>query len=88
MFDALLNLYQSKNINWHMLLRNNLKATWMSKIDTIAAYLMEIIELRDQLVAIVDEIKSEELVPIALNGFSSSWQTFVQGVCDSKWIII
>jgi hypothetical protein len=53
----------------------------MSKIDTIANYLMKITKLRDQLATVGEEVKSEELVPIALNGFSSSWQPFVKGVC-------
>ena len=45
---------------------------------------MKINELHDQLAAIGEEIKGEELVPIALNGFSSSWQPFVHGVCARK----
>jgi hypothetical protein len=45
---------------------------------------MKITELCDQLAAIGEEIKGEELVPIALNGFSSSWQPFVCGVYASK----
>jgi hypothetical protein len=84
MFDALVTLYQSENINWKMLCRNKLRATRMSKTDTIATYLMKITELHDQLAAIGEEVKSEELVPIALNGFSSSWQPFVQGVCAQE----
>jgi hypothetical protein len=75
MFDALVTLYQSENINWKMLLRNKLRATQMNKTNTVANYLMKIIELRDQLAAVGEEVKSEELVPIALNGFSSSWQS-------------
>jgi hypothetical protein len=53
----------------------------MSKTNTIASYLMKITKLHDQLAAVGEEVKSEELVPIALNGFSSSWQPFVWGVC-------
>jgi hypothetical protein len=43
--------------------------------------LMKIIELCDQLAVVGEEVKSEELVPIALNGFSSSWQLLSWGVC-------
>jgi hypothetical protein len=80
MFDALVTLCQSENIIQKMLLRNKLRTTQMSKTNTIATYLMKIIELHDQLAAIGEEVKSEKLVPIALNVFSSSWQPFVQGV--------
>jgi hypothetical protein len=37
-----------------------------------------------KLAAVGEEVKGEELVPIALNGFSSSWQPFVHGVCARK----
>lgn len=35
---------------------------------------MKVIELHENL----KEVKSEELVPMVLNGFSSSWNSFVQ----------
>jgi hypothetical protein len=43
----------------------------------MASYLMKIIELRDQLVSIGVKVEDEELVPIALNGFSPFWKPFV-----------
>jgi hypothetical protein len=33
------------------------------------------------LAAIGVKVEDEELVPIALNGFSASWKPFVQGIC-------
>jgi hypothetical protein len=44
----------------------------MSKTDTITNYSMKITELCDLLAAVGEEVKSETLVPVALNGFSSS----------------
>lgn len=84
MFDALVLLYWSENINRKMMLSNKLRATRMSKIDTITASLMEINEIRDQLASAVEEVKGDEVVPIALNMFSSSWQPFVHGVCAQE----
>jgi hypothetical protein len=52
----------------------------MSKTNVVAASLMKIIEFHDQLAVIGEEVKGEELVPIALNGFTSSWQPFDHGV--------
>jgi hypothetical protein len=77
MYDALIALYQSVNISRKMHLRNKLFAICMSDIDFVASYLMKIIELRDQLAAIGVKVEDEELVPIALNGFSPSWKPFV-----------
>ena len=73
MFDVLVTLYQSENINQKMLMRNNLGATQMSKRNIIASYLMKITELYDQLEAVGEEVEGEEFVPTTLNGFSSYW---------------
>jgi len=85
MFDALDTLYWSENISRKMLLRNKLRVMWMNKANTIAVYLMKIIELRDQFASIGEEVEGEEILPIALNGLSS-WQPFVRGVCAWKKI--
>jgi hypothetical protein len=54
----------------------------MSDTNTVASYLlMKITELTNRLVAIVLEVMDEELVSIALNGFSSAWDHFVWSVC-------
>jgi hypothetical protein len=71
MYDALVTLYQSVNIS-HEMLKNKLTTTDMSNTNTKASYLIKINELRDQLVSIKMKVGDEELVPIALNGFSSS----------------
>jgi hypothetical protein len=66
----------------------------MSKANTIASYLMRITQIRDQFVAIGDEIDDRKLVNLVLNGFIGSWKPFVQGICarekfppfDRLWI--
>lgn len=45
--------------------------------DNVASYLIEIIKSRDQPATVGEEVKSEELISIALNGLSSSWQPFL-----------
>lgn len=45
---------------------------------------MKLAKLRDQLGAIDDEVKDDELVRIALNGFSSSRHNFVQVIYGPK----
>ena len=42
MFDALVILYQSENINKKMILWNKLKAIKMTRFDTVTGYLMKI----------------------------------------------
>lgn len=54
-----------------MLLKNKLTSAGMSDIDTMVSYLLKITELRDHLFVIGMKIEDEELVAIALNGFSA-----------------
>ena len=44
MFDALVTLYQSENINQDMLSKNKIWVTQMTKTDIVVAYLMKIME--------------------------------------------
>jgi hypothetical protein len=45
----------------------------MDEPNTNSRYLMKIVKLHDQRAVVEEEVKREQLVPIALNGFSSSW---------------
>jgi hypothetical protein len=55
---------------------------------------MRILQIKDQLAAIGDSVDDAELVTTTLNGFPSSWDAFVQGICarsklpkfDKLWI--
>ena len=62
MFDALVTLYQSENINQKKLMRNKLGATQMSKRNIIASYLMKVTKLHDQLEAVGEEVEGEDFV--------------------------
>ena len=81
MFDALIDLFESKNSSRMLTLRNQLRCISMSSSDTINSYLMKIFQLRDHLTTIEDPINDKELVTITLNGLPTSWEPFIQGVC-------
>jgi hypothetical protein len=81
MFDALVSLYQSENINRKMVLRNKLRSTQMSRSDSVTSYLMKITQIRDQLAAVGEKVDDAELVNTTLNGFSKPWEPFVKGIC-------
>jgi len=72
MHTALVTLYQSENMSKRMLLKNKLTSTRMSMTNTLASYLMKLIEFGDQLVAAGDMVEDNELVWINLNGFGPS----------------
>jgi hypothetical protein len=74
MYDALETMYQSVKVSRNMLLRNKLTATHKGKTHTIANYLMKLVELRDQLGAVADKDKDDELVypVLVLSGWNNS----------------
>jgi hypothetical protein len=45
---------------------------------------MMISSIKDQLATIEDPIEDTELVTTTLNGFPSSWDPFVQGICARR----
>jgi hypothetical protein len=81
MFDALTRLYESKNTSRKLTLRHQLRNVTMNKSEAVANYFMRISQIKDQLAAIGDPVEDVELVTTTLNGFPSSWDPFVQGIC-------
>jgi inosine/xanthosine triphosphate pyrophosphatase family protein len=81
MFDALTKLYESKNTNRKLTLMHQLRNVTMNKSKTVTNYFMKISQIKDQLAAIGDLVDDAELVTTTLNGFPSSWDPFVQGIC-------
>ena len=70
MRDAILNLYQKATTNRKMILREKLKNTRMNQGENITSYLSRLRLVKDKLAAIGDSPSDDELVRIALNGFS------------------
>jgi hypothetical protein len=84
MYDSLTNLFSIRNIGQVMSLKNELRDTKMTKDDTIASYVVRISQLRDQLQAIEEVIPEKEVVNIALNGLSRSWDAFAASMNTRK----
>jgi hypothetical protein len=80
MLDALTRLYESKNTSRKLTLRHLLRNVKMNKSDIVSNYFMRILQIKDQLATIGDSLDDAELVT-TLNGFPSSWDPFVQGIC-------
>jgi hypothetical protein len=84
MLDALTRLYESKNTNQKLTLRHQLRNLTMNKSKTVADYFMRISHIKDRLAAIGDPVDDAELVTTTLDGFPSSWDPFVQGICARR----
>jgi hypothetical protein len=80
MFVARMNLFQNGNTNRKMVLREKLRDTKMTKLDTVTSYLIKITQVHDQLVVVGEVVSNEELVRTALNGFSKPWAPFIKDI--------
>ena len=80
MWESLSNLYQSSNQNRKMVLREKLRSTRMARGESMTAYLTRVSQVRDELAAVGETVDSAEVIRVALNGFSKSWETFVRGI--------
>ena len=53
----------------------------MSRSDNVTTYFMRITQTHDQLASIGEKVVDVELVNVALNSFTKSWEPFVKGIC-------
>ena len=87
MFDALSKLFEGKNINQKMTLRNQLKNVKIQNEETIQSYFTRVSQIKEQLEAVDEEVENAEIVMVTLNGLPSSWDSFIQGICDRKKLV-
>ena len=63
-----------------MVLREKLRSTRMARGESVTAYLTRVSQVRDELAAVGEMVDSAELIRVALNCFSKSWETFIRGI--------
>jgi hypothetical protein len=84
MFYALTKMYEGKNINQKMNLRNQLKNTKMLKGETVHEYFSRVSQFKEQLKEIGDNLDEYELILTTLNGLKRPWDAFIQTICARK----
>ena len=90
MFDSLTKLFEGKNINLNMTLRNYLKNVKIQNAETIQSYfglkfpLMRVSQIKEKLEVVKEEVKNAEVVIATLNGLPGSWDSFIQGMCARR----
>ena len=77
MFDALTKLFEGKNINQKMTLRNQLKNVKIQNAETIQSYFTRVSQIKEQLEAVDEEVENAEIVMTTLNGLPRSWDSFI-----------
>jgi hypothetical protein len=80
MWEALKNLYEAKNANRKMALKDKLHDTKMTKGEGVASYLTQLAQVKDKLAAVGEIISEAELGRIALKGFTKECDVFVKCV--------
>ena len=68
MFDSLTKLFEGKNINQKMNLRNQLKNVKIQNAETIPSYFTRVSQIKEQLEAVDKEVENTEIVMTTLNG--------------------
>ena len=68
MFDSLTKLFEGKNINRKMTLRNQLKNVKIQNAETIQSYFTSVSQIKEQLEAVNEEVENIEIVITTLNG--------------------
>ena len=58
MFDTLTKLFEGKNINLKMTLRNQLKNVKIQNVETIQSYFTRVSQIKEQLEAVYEELEN------------------------------
>ena len=80
------SLYEGKNINKKITLRNQLKNVKIHNSETIQSYFTRVAQTREQLEAVKENVEGE-IVMTTLNGLPRSRDSFIQGICARRKLI-
>ena len=80
MFDALTKLFEGKNINRKMILRNQLKNVKIQNSETIQSYFTRVAQIKEQLEVVEENVEEGEIVMTTLNGLPRSWDSLIQWI--------
>ena len=84
MFDALTRMFEGRNINRKMTLRQQLKNVKMQSSESMHSYFSRASQIKEQMEAIGDMVENDEVVMTTLNSLPRSWNGFIQRVCTRK----
>ena len=84
MFDTLSGLFEGRNINRKMTLRNQLKCVRAQNSETMQSYFTRVAQIKDQLEAIDDVVEKAKVVMTTLNGLPRDWEAFIQGIYSRR----
>ena len=77
MFDSLTKLFEGKNLNWKMTLRNHLKNVKIQNVEIIQSYFTRVFQIKEKNEAVDEEEENAGIVITTLNGLPGSWDSFI-----------
>ena len=77
MFDALTRMFEGRNINRKMTLRQQLKNVKMQSSESMHSYFSRAHQIKEQLESIRDSVENDEIVISTLNGLPRIWDGFI-----------
>ena len=77
MFDALSRLFEARNINRKINLRNHLKSVEDQMSKTMQSYFSRVAQIKNQLEAIGDTVEEAQIVMTTLNGIPRDWEALI-----------
>jgi hypothetical protein len=80
MWDACKNLFEMKNENQNMALKDKFHDMKMGKEESVSSYLTRVAQVRYEMAYVGEVISDLELVRIALKGFTKEWEVFIKCV--------
>ena len=78
MWDTLTKLFEAKNENRKMALKDKLHSIKMKSDEGVASYLTRVTQVKDELAAVGETIPDSKLVRIAPKGFTKQREVFVK----------
>ena len=67
-FDALTTLFEGKNINRKMTLRNQLKNVKIQNLETIQSYFTRVAQIKEELEVVEEKVEEGEIAMTIVNG--------------------
>jgi len=77
MFDSLTKIFEGKNINQNMTLRNQLKNVKIQNAETMESYFARVSQIKEKLEVVEEEVENVEVMIDTLNGLPGSWNSFM-----------
>ena len=84
MFDALSDLFEGRNVNRNMALRNHLKRVKAQNSETMQSYFTRVAQIKEKLESIGDMVEEAKIVMTTLNELPRDWESFIRGIYSRR----